>query len=426
MKNEEGALKNPYPTEYDDIPPVTLYDYQEDALRRMHDGCILYAKVGRGKSRTALAYYYEQYGGRVNTASYVFMKEPPDLVIITTARKRDTFEWEKELVPFHMSTHPELSLYSHKVIVDGWNNIRKYTNRTGCFFIFDEQRVVGSGSWVKSFWQIAKENRWILLSATPGDTWTDYVPVFVANGFFRNRSEFNREHVIFAPFRNFPKVDHYLGTGRLIRLRERILVDMGGSNAAVTHHEDLWCEYDREKYKTIGRTRWDPYKNEPIQNASGICYVWRRIVNEDISRQMKLMEIFEDHPKLIVFYNFDYELDILRTLFESVGVEYGEWNGHKHQPIPEGTTWAYLVQYRAGCEGWNCVRTDTTVFYSQNYSYKVMIQAAGRTDRVNSPYSDLYYYHLKSKSGIDLAIARSLAGKKDFNEGRFAGKLFPQ
>lgn len=406
------------------IPGVTLYDYQEDALKRMHDGCILYAKVGRGKSRTALAYFYTQYGGVVNTPFYIFMRDPADLVIITTARKRDTFEWEKELLIFHMSVYPNASTYKHSVIVDSWNNIAKYAERKNCFFIFDEQRVVGHGAWVKSFLKIAKNNRWILLSATPGDTWQDYVPIFIANGFFRNRSEFNRTHVIFSPFTNFPKVDHYVGTWRLFALRKQVLVDMGGSNQAVPHHEDLWCDYDISKYKEITKSRWDPYKNEPIQNAAGLCYVWRRVVNEDISRQVKLFEVLEEHPKLIVFYNFDYELDILRGLFNGANVPYSEWNGHRHEPIPEGKTWGYLVQYTAGCEGWNCVRTDTILFYSQNYSYKVMTQAAGRTDRVNTPYTDLYYYHLKSRSGIDLAIARALAGKKDFNERVFTKSLF--
>ena len=404
---------------------IHLYDYQLDAVRRMKNGCILCGGVGSGKSLTALSYYYLRQDGEEESllgGTYFPMGDPPkDLYIITTAKKRDTLEWEGELSPFLLSTNPDVNLYPNKVVIDSWNNISKYKDVTDSFFIFDEQRVVGSGAWVKSFLKIAKKNEWILLSATPGDTWEDYIPVFVANGFYRNRTEFKEKHIIYTWVNGkYPKVDRYLNVGRLIRLRESILVDMDFKRKTISHHEDIYVKYNTEAYKDVGRLRWDPFKNEPITNASGLCYVWRRIVNSDLSRQIALLELFEDHPKMIVFYNFDYELDILKTMFgRTEGVEVAEWNGHKHQPVPTGDSWVYLVQYNAGCEGWNCIQTDTIAFYSENYSYKVMQQAAGRIDRLNTPFTDLYYYHLKSRSGIDLGIARALKAKKNFNEMRF-------
>lgn len=398
---------------------IPLYDYQLDAIKRMKNGCILCGGVGSGKSRTSLAYYYLKQGGEVVPKDYIPMTNPKDLYIITTARKRDTLEWEGELSPFLLSPNPEVNYYKNTIIIDSWNNIKKYANITGAFFIFDEQRVVGSGAWVKAFLKIAKRNEWILLSATPGDTWSDYIPVFVANGFYKNKTEFITEHVVYSRFSKFPKIDRYLGTGKLLRLRNDILIDMDFKRQTISHHDDAYVKYDIEKYKAAMRTRWDPYKNEPIQQASGLCYVLRRIVNEDISRQVMLLEIFEDHPRLIVFYNFDYELDILKGIYYGDGVEVAEYNGHKHQPTPTSKSWVYLVQYTAGCEGWNCITTDTIVFYSQNYSYKVMQQAAGRIDRLNTPFKDLYYYHLKSRSGIDLAISKALSEKKQFNEKRW-------
>lgn len=398
---------------------ISLFDYQLDAVSRMRNGCILCGGVGSGKSRTSLAYYYKEQGGVLGTKNYVRMKNPKDLYIITTARKRDTLEWEGELSYFLLSTNPKVNGYKNRVIVDSWNNIQKYKNVTDSFFIFDEQRVVGSGVWVKSFLKIAKNNDWILLSATPGDTWQDYIPVFIANGFYRNRTEFCNEHVIYSRFSKFPKIDRYINTGRLIRLRDRILVDMDFKRETIAHHEDIIVQYDIPKYKETMRNRWDPYNNEPIANASGLCYILRKIVNSDESRQIALMDILESRPRVIVFYNFDYELDILMNLAYGKGVEVAQWNGHKHQPIPDSDKWVYLVQYNAGCEGWNCIKTDTIVFYSQNYSYKVMAQAAGRIDRLNTPYTDLYYYHLKSRSSIDLAISKALRDKKKFNETRW-------
>lgn len=403
-----------------------LRDYQLDAIKRTRNGCILCGGVGSGKSRTSIGVYYKKQGGDLYSDEYVPMNDPPqDLYIITTARKRDTKEWEGELTPFLLSTNPKDSMYDHKIVIDSWNNVAKYKDVKGAFFIFDEQRVVGYGTWVKAFLKIAKANDWILLSATPGDTWMDYVPVFIANGFFKNKTEFQQNHVIYSRFvTNFPKIEGYYNTERLIRLRDRILVDMDFKRPTVAHHEDVWCGFDIQLYKSVGKDRWDPFKQEPIINASGLCFVWRKIVNSDRSRQMALLELFEEHPKMIVFYNYDYELDILKKLFEDTDVPVAEWNGHKHQEIPDGPTWIYLVQYNAGAEGWNCIKTDTIVFYSQNYSYKIMQQSAGRIDRLNTPFTDLYYYHMKTRSGIDLAIARALKEKKKFNETKFvAGKV---
>lgn len=397
---------------------VKLYKHQKEALEKMKTGCILNGGTGSGKSITSLAYYFTQEGGSLDP--WKPMKKPRDLYIITTARKRDTLEWEGEMVPFLLSTHPEKNtLYRNKVVVDSWNNVKKYSDVSGAFFIFDEDRVTGSGVWVKSFLKIAKNNDWIILSATPGDKYEDYIPVFIANGFYKNKTEFSREHLIYSRFTKFPKVDGYINTRRLDRLRDKILIDMDFERHTVQHHEDVFVKYDIPMYKDTMRNRWDPFKNEPIQQASGLCYVLRRIVNSDESRQIALLELFEKHPRMIIFYNFDYERDIILNLHYGDNVEVAEWSGHAHQPVPDSESWVYLVQYTAGCEGWNCIKTDTVVFFSQNYSYKVVQQAVGRIDRLNTPYTDLYYYHLKSRSGIDLAITRALRNKKKFNERKF-------
>lgn len=403
---------------------ISLYDYQLDAVNRMKNGCILCGGVGSGKSRTSLAYYYKEQGGKIGTNRYIPMQKPKDLYIITTARKRDTKEWQEEFGIFRISDDPDCNFYRNKVVVDSWNNIKKYKDVYGAFFIFDEQRVVGSGAWVKAFLNITRKNDWILLSATPGDTWQDYIPVFVANGFYKNKTEFCREHIVYSRFTKYPKVDHYINTGRLIRLRNDILVDMDFHRNTIAHHEDIYCGYDISMYKDVTKLRWNPYTNQPIANAADLCRTWRKIVNSDESRQIALLELFEKHPKMIVFYNFDYELDILRGLYYGENVQIAEWNGHRHEPIPGGSKWIYLVNYTAGAEGWNCVTTDTIVFYSQNYSYKIMQQAAGRIDRLNTRFVDLYYYHFKSRSGIDLAISRALSQKRNFNEGKYVGDRF--
>ena len=396
-----------------------LYDFQMAAVKKARNGVIFNGGVGSGKSRTGLFYYFKEQGGWIEGSDYTPMKSPKDLYIITTAMKRDKKEWDGELSWFRMSTNPELNYYKNKIVVDSWNNIKKYIDAKCSMFIFDEDHLTGSGAWVKSFLKIAKNNDWIILSATPADTWIEYWAVFVANGFYKNKTEFQREHVIYSRFTKYPQIERYTNTQRLERLRDRILIDMTFQRHTKPHHEDVYCNYDIPFYKEVFKKRWDPYRDEPIQQASNLCYILRRVVNSAESRQVALLELLEDHPKSIIFYNFDYERDILLNLGYEEGTEIAEWSGHAHQPIPTGERWVYLTQYTAGCEGWNTITTDTIVFYSQNYSYKVMTQAAGRIDRLNTKFIDLYYYHLKSRSGIDLAISKALKEKKQFNERKF-------
>lgn len=393
---------------------IELQQHQREAVNKLQNGNILCGGVGTGKSLTALSYYITKVcGGRINSKDqvpYITLSRQVDLYIITTARKRDTREWEKELVNFAVDIN---------VVIDSWNNIGKYVNVRDAFFIFDEQRVVGKGSWVKSFLKITKHNQWILLSATPGDDWEDYIPVFIANGFYKNRTEFLSRHAVYNQFTNFPKIDRWIETKRLEMCRNHILVIMHYDRKTHPHTFYIPCEYNRTEYKELFKLRWNPYENKPIENASELCYLLRKVSNSDSTRLDRLDEILKEHSKAIIFYNFDYELELLKFHLSMTGVLYSEWNGHQHQEILKGDSWVYLVQYTAGAEGWNCITTDTIIFYSLNYSYKAMVQAAGRIDRMNTPFTDLYYYYLYSASPIDLAIRKALKNKKNFNERAF-------
>lgn len=397
---------------------VQLFDHQLKAVNNLRNGSVLVGGVGSGKSRTALGYFFIQNGGKLNP--YAEMRKPVmDLYIITTAKKRDTLEWEQELAVYSMSTNAEVNQYKNRIVIDSWNNIKKYENVVGAFFIFDEQRVVGSGAWVKSFLKIAKVNRWILLSATPGDTWIDYAPLFIANGFYKNITEFRRRHVVYSRYAKFPKIERYVDVDRLIECRRRILVIMEFKKQATKKREIIRVDYDRELYEFALKKHWNVFTEEPCQTPSVMCHVLRKIVNRDPSRAEHVLLYFEQHPKLIVFYNYDYELEILRTLCKEHSILFGECNGHKHDNVPTGDAWMYLVQYNSGSEGWNCITTNSILFYSDTYSYRMMVQASGRIDRLNTPYSELYYAYLRSSSSIDVAIANCLSRKKKFNEKSF-------
>lgn len=400
---------------------INLYPHQKIAIEKLKSGSILCGGVGSGKSRTSIAYYFvKECNGNINVPNdKLTMNNPKDLYIITTARKRDTYEWEQECIPFNLTKDRSTSICNVKVTVDSWNNINKYANVKNSFFIFDEQRVVGSGSWVKSFIEISKKNRWILLSATPGDCWMDYIPVFIANGFYKNRTQFINRHVVYNRFLKYPKVERYLDCKILEKYRQDITVIMKYSKPTTPHNINIIVNFDKEKLNTIFKDRWNIFENKPIKDSSQLCYTMRKVVNSDPSRCEAIKNLLSKHDKIIVFYNFNYELEILRDFCKKNNINYSEWNGHKHEPIQKTDRWLYLVQYTSGAEGWNCIETNAIAFYSQNYSYKIMTQSAGRIDRLNTPFADLYYYHLRSTSIIDLAILKSLKNKETFNEQKF-------
>jgi hypothetical protein len=379
---------------------MELMEHQKEAIAQLANGRVLYGGVGSGKSLTALGYYMEK-------------EAPRDIYVITTAKKRDSLDWLREAAHFGIGTEPDVSL-AGTLTVDSWNNIGRYVDVDGAFFIFDEQRVVGNGAWVRFFLKIAKRNHWILLSATPGDTWIDYAPIFIANGWYKNITEFRMKHVVYAPRVKFPLIKGYLATDKLERLRNEVLVEMPYIRESERIINYLECGYDHALWDKAVRSRWNVFEDAPIKDVGELFRVMRRIVNSDPSRVEMIRTLLQSHPKLIIFYNFNYELELLRKLSDVT--EVAEWNGHRKDPIPFGDSWVYLVQYIAGAEAWETTSTDAMVHYSLTYSYKNFMQSLGRIDRLDTPFDKLYYYVLQSGAQIDRSILLALKEKKSFNE----------
>lgn len=410
------------------MPAVSMYRWQLEALVRMHNGCVLTGEpgksVGAGKSRTAIAYWWTRVcGGGLNfqNGKLTKIKKRVDLVIITTARKRDTTEWWKDIAPFGVTFDPKLNPLGVTLEIDSWNNISKYTKRKGQFFIFDEQKALGGGVWGKSLVKIAKNNQWIMLTGTPGDVWMDYCQVFVANGYYKNRTEFIQTHVVYDRWAKFPKISGYRAVRRLETNRNRMLVIMNAEKLAERHVEWVSYPYDTDLYERVQNRRADPETGEPYRNASELCNALRLYSGASEGHSERFLELVKDRQRVIVFYNRNWELERLRDLGRSVDVPVYELNGHKHDDVPSDGRWWYLVQYAAGAEAWNCVTTDCMVFWSASYSWKQMEQAYGRIDRINTPYSDLYYFVMTNDSSIEKSVRSAIGRKEVFNERAFVG-----
>lgn len=318
----------------------------------------------------------------------------------------------------------KMSLRNELEVVS-WNKIQDYVDEDA-FFIFDEQRLVGKGAWVKAFWKIAANQPWILLTATPADVWVDLMPVFVANGFFENQTEFNTRHVIWARFVKYPKIDGYYDEHILAQMRDAIYVEMPHPVNAekFEHHYDVG--YNRDEEIVLHRDRWNFYEDQPIGDAAELMRLLRINTNLYPGRLEKLKELIAEHKKVIVFYNLNPELEALRVLHTELDIPVAEWNGHVHQPVPQGESWVYLVQYQAGSEGWNCVTTNHVVSYSYPYSYRNFAQSFGRIDRMNTPFGELHHHVLESRSIFDTGIKKAIRRKKNFQASAFARRIWPK
>jgi len=380
---------------------ISLFPWQEKAVNRLRPGNILCGGVGSGKTFTSLVYFQRNFADR-------------NLVVITTAKKRDTGDWQRDTS----------KLGIRNVQVDSWNNLKKYSDISGAFFIFDEQRVVGYGSWAKNFIKISKSNKWILLSATPGDTWLNYIPVFIANGWYKNKTAFMERHVEYDRFAKFPKVKKFHNTGVLKSYRDRILVPMPHQKKTYRMRIREKTRYNKELYSILN-TRINPYSNEPIENPSEFTQTARRIVSTSQDRIDTFRSLVMKINRVVVFYNYNYELDVILNVLANSGKPYSQWNGTSHEEIPEGNSWVYVVQYTAGAEAWECTYANSMIFYSPNYSYKIIEQAEGRIDRMNNRFLLLFYYYLYSDAPIDKAVLESLNNKKKFNESAWAKEVGP-
>lgn len=370
---------------------VELYAHQLDAVKRLHSGAVLAGKVGSGKTLAALQYYKEVYSKTL------------ELIVITTAKKRNDGDWVTEAGLLDLE----------EPTVDSWNNIDSYVNRRG-FFIFDEQHASGSGKWAKKFIKIAKANKWIMLSATPGDRWIDYIPVFIANGMVKDKTTFNNEYVVYNPNTPFPQILYYRNTFELEGMRKAILVVMPDKRDTQRHRKNVITEYDRFLYDEVQKTRFNPFIKKPIKNKSEYTQIMRKLVSTSPARIFEFGDLVTRFDRSIVFYNYDYELDIITRVLKEKGINIFTYNGKHHDPSPTDGTWCYVVQYSAA-EAWNNISTNRMIFYSPNYSYKVVEQCEGRIDRINTSFKNLYYYTLVSDAPIDKAVIKANKEKKVFN-----------
>ena len=112
-------------------------------------------------------------------------------------------------------------------------------------------------------------------------------------------SQLIRSHVIFNRFVKYPKVEAYIDTWKLTENRQKILVHMHYEKKTKHVIKLMYASYDESLYKFVSEKRWNVYTDKPIKNISELCYVWRKIVNDDKSREDIIGRIIEEKRKVI-------------------------------------------------------------------------------------------------------------------------------
>ena len=406
---------------------IILKPFQENCLERLSTGKVLAADTGAGKSIMSLAWYLskecasDEHSLKSGAKAWTLYHGSPDLYIITTPKKRDSEEWESDLSKFNLvKGRNSKEMGEVNIFIDSWNNIKKYTEIKNSVFIFDEQRAVGSGTWAKSFVKIAKQNHWIMLSATPGDTWSDWCPLMIAKGYYPNRTAFFNKHAVYNPYVKYREIIRWDNTDELEYYRSKMLVTCRMEKKTTRHFEEVIADCSNKyEVKRAYKERTNPKTGEPFKSASELCAYTRNIINTDPTRSAVGLKIIQMYDRIIIFYTLTDELEGIKWACNKAGRKMYFYNGEIHDQVPTGNNWAYIVQYTAGSEAWNCTTCNAMLFWDLTYSYKQFKQATGRIDRLNTPYSDLYYYAIRSYMPLDLAIRRALREKKDFNSRGF-------
>ena len=136
----------------------------------------------------------------------------------------------------------------------------------------------------------------------------------------------------------------------------------------------------------------------------------------------ELLESTND--RLIVFYNFNAELEALKGICDSVERPYSVVNGESKD------LYAYehesgsitLIQYQAGAMGLNLQKANKIVYFTPPLSSELFEQSKKRIHRVGQS-KTCFYYYLTCGGSIEEKIYRTLAMRKSYTEALFESEV---
>lgn len=144
----------------------------------------------------------------------------------------------------------------------------------------------------------------------------------------------------------------------------------------------------------------------------------RQLCNSKDKQQAFIDLINSINDRVVVFYNFDSELDTLKTLVKDRPI--AEVNGHTNteQIYHDNDNCVLFVQYQAGARGLNLQDGNKIIYYSLTLSSDLFEQSKKRIHRIGTKYP-CFYWILQTKDSVEESIYKSLNRQEDYNEELF-------
>lgn len=140
--------------------------------------------------------------------------------------------------------------------------------------------------------------------------------------------------------------------------------------------------------------------------------------NEKLKAFTDLVESTND--RLIVFYNFNNELEQLKYVCDALERPYSVVNG------TDKDLYAYdnfngsitLIQYQAGAMGLNLQKANKIIYFTPPLSSELYEQSKKRIHRIGQQFS-CFYYNLICTGSVEEKIYKTLEMRKDYTEALF-------
>ncbi|MBL0992197.1 MAG: DEAD/DEAH box helicase [Escherichia coli] len=415
---------------------MKLFDYQKEAIENFESKPLNLSDVGTGKSYMSIGSYVKS--------------ECSKLLIICLAPKVNDFVEDSEIFNLNVTAlnkgtkkNKELLSESNLVAISfesSWRltELNKWVDKDTFIIIDESHKVSVSKSKVTKFVMgLSKRAKYnYLCTATPvsnGKLENWYPQLFISNVFRKPKKEFEQLFVI--------KQMRQMGSMRFMQItgyRNEHLLEQMIDEASVKYKRDKGYLPEDYVYKTKKPAMYNKlkksrlYKDDndlrvELDNSSKLFNSLRQVshgflngISKQVSKEPfeRLDAILETHnnERVVIFYNYKWEAEMLKQLLDKLKRPYGEYNGSVKdlKPFKNNDNGVVLAQYKSASTGINdFVISNVMVFNSMPLSSTEYLQAKGRTDRHGQDKTPLYY-HIVPDTPIEKKIFSVVTNGKDF------------
>lgn len=146
-----------------------------------------------------------------------------------------------------------------------------------------------------------------------------------------------------------------------------------------------------------------------------LCGMYSR---EKLQAFKDLLSSTED--RVIVFYNFNEELERLKEIIIDLERPFSQVNGHVKdtKAYEEADNSVTLIQYQAGAMGLDFQKANKVIYFTLPLMSELFEQSKKRTHRIGQT-RPCFYYILTVKNSVECRIKETLEMRKDYTDDLF-------